>query len=75
MLSQPNFARLPTGAAGLAYLQSYGMIEHLVRVHGERALREVCRDVVRYHDVERSLRRSVRQGVHELEADFQAEIS
>ncbi|MBW2267795.1 MAG: hypothetical protein JRH16_04395 [Deltaproteobacteria bacterium] len=74
-LSQPNFARLPAGGARLAYLQSYGMVEHLVRVYGERALRELCRDVVRGRDLERSLLRSVHRGVRELEADFQAEFS
>ena len=51
------------------------MVEHLARVHGERALRDVCLDVVRSRDVERALVRSIRRGVRELEADFRAEFS
>ena len=74
VLSQPNFARLPPAVVGLAYLQSYGMVEYVARIHGERALREVCRDVVRSRDIERSLRRSTRLGVRELDAAFQAEF-
>jgi hypothetical protein len=74
VLSRPNFGGLPGQAAGLAYLQSYGMVEHLVRSHGERALREVCLGVVRSRDLERALIRSVRRGVVDLEADFHAEF-
>lgn len=73
-LSQPNFARLPGGAARLGYLQAYGMVEHLARRHGEGALRELCRAVVRSRDVERSLVRTIRRGVVALEADFQSEL-
>jgi hypothetical protein len=72
LLSQSNFAGLPGGAASLAYLQSYGMVEHLARTHGEAVLRELCRSVVRSRDVERSLRKSVGRGARQLEADFQA---
>jgi hypothetical protein len=74
-LSQPNFAQLGSSAATLAYVQSYGMIEHLARRHGERALREFCGRVVDSSDVERSMRRTYRMGVRDLEAGFLADLS
>jgi hypothetical protein len=73
-LSAPSFAGLSGHAAGLAYLQSYGMIEHLARRHGDRALREFCEAVVRSRDVERSLRRTYRMGILDLEASFLADL-
>ncbi len=73
-LSAPNFARLGPNAATLAYLQSYGMIEYLARRHGDRALREFCEAVMRSRDIERSLRRTHRMGVRELEASFTADL-
>jgi len=73
-LSAPSFARLGPNAATLAYLQSYGMIEYLARRHGDRALREFCEGVMRSRDIERSLRRTHRMGVRELEASFIADL-
>ena len=73
-LSPPSFARLGSNAATLAYLQSYGMIEYLARRHGDRALRELCEAVMRSRDIERSLRRTYRMGLGELEAGFIADL-
>jgi hypothetical protein len=73
-LSAPSFARLGPNAATVAYLQSYGMIEYLARRHGDRALREFCEAVMRSRDIERSLRRTHRMGVRELEAAFVADL-
>jgi len=73
-LSAPTFAGLPGHSAGLAYLQSYGMVEYLARRHGDRALREFCEAVVRSRDIERSLRRTYRMGVLDLEAGFLADL-
>ena len=50
------------------------MIEYLARRHGDRALREFCEGVMRSRDIERSLRRSYRMGVRELEAGFIADL-
>jgi hypothetical protein len=73
-LSARSFAHLGPKAATLAYLQSYGMIEYLARRHGDRALRDFCERVMRSRDIERSLRRTHRMGVRELEANFIADL-
>jgi hypothetical protein len=73
-LSARSFARLGPNAAMLAYLQSYGMIEYLARRHGDRALRQFCEGVMRSRDIERSLRRTYRMGLRELEAGFIADL-
>jgi hypothetical protein len=73
-LSAPGFGRLGPKAATLAYLQSYGMIEYLARRHGDRSLREFCERVMRSSDIERSLRRTYRIGLRELEAGFIADL-
>jgi hypothetical protein len=46
------------------------MISWVASRFGERALRELCEEVARTHDVERSLRRSTRMGSADLEAGF-----
>jgi hypothetical protein len=73
-LSVPGFSGLAGDAARAAYLESYGMIDFLVRRSGERALREFCQEVVRSRDLERAARRVFRRGLGELEADFFAEL-
>ena len=50
------------------------MIEYLARRHGDRALRDFCEGVLRSRDIERSLRRTYRMGVRELEAGFIADL-
>jgi len=69
-LSAPGFGRLGPEAAGLAYLQSYGMLASVANGWGERALRDLCEDAVRTRDLERALRRRTRMGSAELAADF-----
>ena len=69
----PGFGRLGPQAAQLAYLQSYGMIDWIAGRFGERALRELCEEVARTRDVERSLRRTTRLGSADLEAGFLGE--
>jgi hypothetical protein len=70
----PGFGRLGPGAAQLAYLQSYGMIDWIAGRFGERALRDLCEQVARTLDVERSLRRATRLGSADLEARFLGEL-
>ena len=73
-LLAPSFARFGPEAAQLAYLQSYGMVEHLSRRYGERRLRDFCLAVVRGRDVERALRGTYRIGLGELETGFVSEL-
>jgi hypothetical protein len=73
-LSTPSFARLRPHAASLAYLQSYGMVEYLARRHGDRSLREFCKQVLRSRDIERSMRSTYRMGVRDLETRFIADL-
>ncbi len=74
VLSSPGFGRLGPQAAQLAYLQSYGMIEWIASRLGERTLRDLCEEVARTLDVERSLRRATRLGSADLEARFLGEL-
>ena len=73
-LGVPSFARMSPGAAQLAYLQSYGLMEYLGRRHGERALREFCVEMVRTGDLRRTLRRVYRADLSDLEAGFVADL-
>lgn len=73
-LTGPNLIGFGPDAARLGYLQSYGMVERIARVHGEQALRDVCRDVVRSRDVERTLVRNLRRGTPQLVAELRAEL-
>ncbi len=74
LLSKPSFSRMGPGAASLAYVQSYGMIEYLSRNYGDRSIRKFCLGVVRSRDIERTLRRTFRIGVADLEARFISEL-
>jgi hypothetical protein len=73
-LSGVNFGHLAPGTAQLAYLQSYGMVEFLVRQYGQRKLREFCQSLVRTRDLQRSLTRVYRIDLPTLEARFFAEL-
>ena len=73
-LSTPSFGHLGPEAARLAYLQSYGMVEFLASVGGERSLRELCDGLVRTRDLHRTLRRVYRNDLDELEAEFIADL-
>ena len=73
-LSVPSFGRMSPGAARLAYLQSYGLMEYLGRRHGERALREFCVELVRTGDLRRTLRRVYRADLSTLEAGFLSDL-
>ena len=66
----PSFARMGPDSAELAYLESYAVVAHVASGSGERALRDLCAEVVRTFDVERALRRTTRMGAAELEASL-----
>ncbi len=73
-LSQPSFAGLDQDAATLAYLQSYAMIVHLVREHGERRMRSFMRQLIRGSNVQWLLKREYRVTLDELEVNVRAEL-
>jgi len=73
-LSASSFAGYGREAATVAYLESYGWIEHLARRHGERRLRDWVRDVVRDRRLERSFRRTFRFELAELPERFVADL-
>jgi hypothetical protein len=73
-LSTPSFGQLGPEAARLAYLQSYGMVEFLVRQANERSLREFCVGLLRTRNLDRSLKRAYRADLRELEARFFQEL-
>ncbi len=74
VLSYPTFAGLDEDSATLAYLQSYAMVEHLVRVHGEYRLRSFMRQLVRGARLQWQLQREFRVSLAELEANLRAEL-
>jgi hypothetical protein len=73
-LSTPALGHLDPDAARLAYLQSFGMVDFLVRQKGERSLRELCDGLMRTLDLDRTLRRVYRANLNELEARFLDEL-
>jgi hypothetical protein len=73
-LGMPSFSRLSGGAAGLAYLQSYALMEFMARRYGEPSLREFCVELVRTGNLARTLRRVFRSDLPGLEAAFIADL-
>ena len=73
-LGTRSFAHLGGDSASLAYLESYAMVEHLVRRHGMRKLRDLCKRVVKTRSIERALDRTYRASLQEIEANLLAEL-
>lgn len=73
-LAAPSFAHLGGDSASLAYLESYALIEHLVRRHGARDLRTFWERLAKTNNAVRALDRTYRKSLAELEADVLAEI-
>ncbi|MGY8804501.1 MAG: peptidase MA family metallohydrolase [bacterium] len=69
-LSGTNLAYLGPNAAGVAYLESYGFINYLVRERGEPRLRDLCRQLIRTGDLLDSLRRIYRSDLQKLEDGY-----
>jgi hypothetical protein len=72
-LGRTSFAHLHPEAVSLAYLESYALIEHLARRHGEESLRRLCQQLLRSRSLERTLHRVYGAGLDELEAGFRRE--
>ena len=69
-LGARSFGGFPPEQAALAYLQSYGFIDHLVQVHGERGLVQFWSAIVRSQSLERGSRRAYRQDLADLEMGY-----
>lgn len=74
-LSSPSFSRLSAEQAGLAYLEAYAMVRHIVDHYGKRKLSAVLRDLLRSGDLDRALNRNLSRGLDELEEALLAELS
>lgn len=74
-LNVPAFGGLGPRAASIAYLQSYALIDWLVREHGgERALARFYAELIRSRNLERALKRTYRLDSAQLERGFLAEL-
>jgi hypothetical protein len=69
-MSAPSFGQLGPRGAQLAYVQSYATIDYLTRKHGERSIRELIDDLMRSRNLERSVRRTYREDIDELEREI-----
>lgn len=74
-LSVPSFSRMGAQEAQVAYLESYGLIDHLVRRYGERALQRFYAELIRTRDLSRALSRSFHLDEARLQADFLQDLS
>ena len=73
-LSSPSFGHLGQNAAQIAYLEAYGMVDFLSKIRGEDSLREVCKELVRTHDLNRTIRRVFKVDLGQLEERFFDEL-
>ena len=73
-LSQPSFTHLGSESAALAYLESYAVIEHLVRRHGLRDLRSLVERTIKMRNVDRALDRTYKRTLDEIEAELLDEL-
>ena len=73
-LSVPAFSRMGPQRAHAAYLQSYALIDQLVRRHGERDLARFYRELIRSRNLSRALSRVYRLDLKTLEARFLDEL-
>jgi len=69
-LSAHNFGGFAPEAARLAYLESYGFIDYLVKSHGERRLVQFWSAFVRSRSLERASHRAYSQDLENLEKDY-----
>jgi Peptidase MA superfamily len=74
-LNVPSFSRLGPQQAQIAYLQSYALIDYLVRSYGERKLPQFYDQLFRSRSLERALERTYRLDSATLEARLLAELS
>jgi hypothetical protein len=73
-LAVPTLARLDARDAPVAYLQSLALVDQLVRLRGERALREVVERLVRTGDLDAALVRTARLDADALDRSLRASL-
>lgn len=73
-LSAPNLAGFTPELVGLAYLQSYALVDVLYRRGGHDGLGRLLAGYLRSRDLERAMRRQFRIGILDLEATLLAEL-
>ena len=69
-----SFAGMGAERARIAYLQSYALIDYLVRSHGQRKLSNFYAELMRSRNLERALDRVFRLDSRSLEARYLAEL-
>lgn len=73
-LNIQSFAGMGAERARIAYLQSYALIDYLVRSYGERKLSNFYAELMRSRNLERALDRVYRLDSRSLEARYLAEL-
>jgi hypothetical protein len=73
-LSVPAFGGMGPRGAQVAYLESYALIDFLVRRGGERKLSDFIAELLRSRNLDRALRRIYRLDAETLERDFLREL-
>ncbi len=71
----PTFAHLDARGAQLAYLYSRGLVDHVARRRGARALGRLVREIVRTGDLVRAFRRTTRATPEEHDQAFRRELA
>lgn len=69
-LNTPNLLHLVGDNVAIAYLESYALVEFMVRTYGMRDLREVVEILAKTRNAKRALRRAYRATLSELEMDL-----
>jgi hypothetical protein len=74
-LAGPSLTHLNDARAAQAYLQSYGMVDYMVRTGGSDRLERLCAQLVRSRNLRRAFDRSFGRTAAELEQAFRAELA
>jgi peptidase MA superfamily protein len=74
-LATPSFAGMGARPAAIAYLESYALIDFLVRSEGERSLSNFIGQLIQSRNLDRALRRVFRFDSGELQARFVRELT
>jgi hypothetical protein len=73
-LSGPTLANLGAENARTAYLQSYAMVDYLMKTHGAWRMRSFMRQITRGGNLERLMRREFRVDLEGLEREVRAQF-
>jgi len=73
-LGTASFSHLHAESAPRAYLESLAIVEHMMRRHGEKKMKRFCDELARTRNLARSLQRTYRSELAEIESDLLAEL-